>query len=163
MTEEIISDEITIRLAEPGDAEPLVRFNQAMALETEGKELVEAVIAAGVLGLLENPTLGFYVVAECGGEVVAALMVTMEWSDWRNGLFWWIQSVYVLPTHRRKGIYRRLYEFVKACAEENPQICGFRLYVEKDNVTAQRTYDALGMVETHYRMYEELKSAGQER
>ena len=147
---------ITIRLAKQDDAPHLVQFNQAMARETENKDLNEDILSSGVRGLLNNPGLGFYVVAELGNEVVGSLMVTMEWSDWRNGLFWWIQSVYILPAHRRKGIYRRLYEFVKARASEDPHVCGFRLYVERDNTTAQRTYEVLGMEETPYKMYEEL-------
>ena len=150
-----MSDAITIRLAQQADAQHLVDFNQTMARETEDKELIADVVSAGVRGLLNNPDLGFYVVAECGNEVVGSLMVTMEWSDWRNGIFWWIQSVYIVPDYRRKGIYRRLYEFVKARAQEH-NVCGFRLYVEKGNEVAQRTYEALGMEETHYKMYEQM-------
>ena len=84
-------------------------------------------------------------------------MVTNEWSDWRNGLFWWIQSVYVEPAWRRRGVYRRLYHFIRPLAQADPGICGFRLYVEKDNVVAQKTYASLGMVQTDYLVYEELK------
>lgn len=155
-----MSDELNIRLAEQDDADALVSFNRDMAMETEGKALEEAVVSAGVRGLLANPALGFYVVAEVGAEVVGSLMVTMEWSDWRNGLFWWVQSVYVRPDHRRKGIYRRLYSFVKDRANEDSGVCGFRLYVEKENGVAQRTYESLGMEETCYKMYEELKGKG---
>ena len=158
-----MSDEMMIRLAKPEDAGSLVSFNREMARETEDKDLAEDIVSAGVRGLLENPALGFYVVAVLGdgggdgsGKVVGSLMVTMEWSDWRNGLFWWIQSVYIVPSQRRKGIYRRLYEFVKARAAEDVGVCGFRLYVEKENEVAQRTYEALGMEETCYKMYEEL-------
>lgn len=159
-----MSDEITIRLAQPEDASALVSFNRAMARETEDKDLAEDIVSAGVRRLLANPALGFYVVAVLGNgggnKVVGSLMVTMEWSDWRNGLFWWIQSVYIVPAQRRKGIYRRLYEFVKARASEDTGVCGFRLYVEKDNEVAQRTYSAMGMEETHYKMYEETKGEG---
>ncbi|MEM6429011.1 MAG: GNAT family N-acetyltransferase [Deinococcota bacterium] len=152
-----MSDEITIRLASREDADDLIRFNRAMARETENKELIEDVIASGVRELLNNSALGFYVVAELDSEVISSLMITMEWSDWRNGVFWWIQSVYVLPSHRRKGIYRKLYEFVKDRANEDNNVCGFRLYVEKDNLPARRTYEALCMKELDYKMYEELK------
>ena len=155
-----MSDEITIRFANPEDVSVLVSFNQAMARETEDKELAVDIVSAGVQGLLDKPTLGFYVVAESGNAVVGSLMVTMEWSDWRNGLFWWIQSVYIRPDHRRKGIYRRLYAFVKDRAHKDSGVCGFRLYVEKDNEVAQRTYAALGMEETHYKIYEELSGDG---
>lgn len=154
-----MSAEIAVRLAVRRDANDLVQFNRAMARETESKNLVEEVITAGVSELLDNPNLGFYVVAEFEGEVIGSLMVTPEWSDWRNGTFWWIQSVYILPTHRRKGIYRQLYEFVKNHANENGDVCGFRLYVEKDNLPAQKTYESLCMKETNYKMYEELKQA----
>ena len=155
--ENSMSDEVAVRLAVRQDADNLVHFNRAMARETENKELLEEVIATGVRGLLDNTILGFYVVAELGSEMVGSLMVTTEWSDWRNGTFWWIQSVYILPAHRRKGIYRQLYEFVKDRANKDRKVCGFRLYVEKDNLSAQRTYEALCMKETNYKMYEELK------
>ena len=152
-----MSDELTVRLAVKQDAINLIHFNQAMAKETENKVLVPELIQAGVNGLLENPNRGFYVVADVGGEVVGSLMVTMEWSDWRNGVFWWIQSVYILPSYRRQGIYRKLYSFVKTLASEDSNVCGFRLYVEKNNLQAQRTYESLGMEETEYNMYEEIK------
>ena len=128
-----------------------------MARETESKELVVEVVSAGVSALLARPELGFYLVAEQHGEVVGSLMVTTEWSDWRNRTFWWIQSVYVLPGARRQGIYRRLYEFVKLEAEKQQGVCGFRLYVERENIPAQKTYRSLGMTETRYKVYEELK------
>lgn len=145
-----------IRLATPADAAVLVEFNAAMALETEGKELLPGVIGAGVRGLLDNPVAGFYVLAETE-RVIAALMITKEWSDWRNGSFWWIQSVYVRPEARRQGVYRRLYRHVQEMAAKDPQVCGFRLYVERENRAAQATYAALGMKETRYLVFEELK------
>lgn len=145
-----------IRLATPADAAVLVEFNAAMALETEGKNLLPEVIGAGVRGLLDNPVAGFYVLAETE-RVVAALMITKEWSDWRNGSFWWIQSVYVRPEARRQGVYRRLYRHVQEMAAKDPQVCGFRLYVERENSAAQAAYAALGMKETRYLVFEELK------
>ncbi|RZM81743.1 GNAT family N-acetyltransferase [Leptolyngbya iicbica] len=148
---------IQIRKAELRDAGAIAAFNQAMARETEGKALIPEVIAAGVNTLIQNPSLGFYLVAETDEQIVAALMVTMEWSDWRNGLFWWIQSVFVAPAYRRQGIYRQLYAFTKNLADQEPNVCGFRLYVERDNDRAQQTYAALGMIESPYRVFEELK------
>ena len=145
-----------IRLATSADAAVLVEFNAAMALETEGKNLLPEVIGAGVRGLLDNPVAGFYVLAETE-RVVAALMITKEWSDWRNGSFWWIQSVYVRPEARRQGVYRRLYRHVQEMAAKDPQVCGFRLYVERENSAAQAAYAALGMKETRYLVFEELK------
>ena len=145
-----------IRLATLADAAVLLEFNAAMALETEGKDLLPEVIDAGVRGLLDNPVAGFYVLAETE-RVIAALMITKEWSDWRNGSFWWIQSVYVRPEARRQGVYRRLYRHVQEMAAKDPQVCGFRLYVERENSAAQATYAALGMKETRYLVFEELK------
>jgi ribosomal protein S18 acetylase RimI-like enzyme len=145
-----------IRLATSADAAVLVEFNAAMALETEGKNLLPEVIGAGVRGLLDNPVAGFYVLAETE-RVLAALMITKEWSDWRNGSFWWIQSVYVRPEARRQGVYRRLYGHVQELAAKDPQVCGFRLYVERENSAAQAAYAALGMKETRYFVFEELK------
>lgn len=148
---------ISIRRAGAPDAQALIDFNRAMALETEKKELLPEVIGAGVRSLLANPAAGFYVVAEAEAEVIGALMLTKEWSDWRNGSFWWIQSVYVRPEYRRRGVYRQLYRHVQQLAAGDAAVCGFRLYVERDNAAAQAVYRALGMGETHYRVYEELK------
>ena len=146
-----------IRKATIDDADTLAIFNAEMARETEGKTLLPQVIGAGVRALLKDPGLGYYVVAEVDGQVIASLMVTTEWSDWRNGIFWWIQSVYVQTMHRRRGIYRSLYTFVKQLAANDPSVCGFRLYVERENSNAQSTYKALGMQETGYKLFEELK------
>lgn len=135
------------------DLHRLVAFNQAMAMETEGKRLDESVLQQGVLRLLEDVDKGFYLVAENEQGIVGSLMVTFEWSDWRNATFWWVQSVYIVPESRRKGVYSALYNQVKALADDQ-QVCGFRLYVEKENRAAQSTYEALGMAESHYLMYE---------
>jgi ribosomal protein S18 acetylase RimI-like enzyme len=156
----VVEEQLLIRVGEPQDLDVLVDFNRAMAQETEGKDLCVNVVTAGVESMLKNPNLGFYILAEYNNKIAGALMVTTEWSDWRNGIFWWIQSVYVHPEFRRQGIYRKLYEFVKEKArnEQNePRVCGFRLYVERDNTIAQKTYQALGMQETVYKMYEELE------
>ena len=147
---------ITIRRATVNDADVIVDFNSRIAWETEGKQLLPEIISAGVQALLANPTLGFYLVAEMNGEVVGALMITTEWSDWRNGIFWWIQSVYVRPDYRRRGIYRQLYQSVKDRAADDATVCGFRLYVERENSSAQQTYRALGMQETAYLLFEEI-------
>lgn len=148
---------LKIRRATLRDAPILAGFNSAMALETEGKVLLPRVIGAGVRGLLRRPASGFYTLAEVKGEVIGALMVTKEWSDWRNGDFWWIQSVYVLPEFRRRGVYRRLYRHLQSTAAKQRAVCGFRLYVERHNRRAQATYRASGMDRTHYLVYEELK------
>jgi ribosomal protein S18 acetylase RimI-like enzyme len=148
---------IRIRLARPADAKTLVEFNAAMALETEGKRLLPEVIGAGVRSLLRNPDAGFYVVAESRARPIGALLITKEWSDWRNGTFWWIQSVYVRPEFRRQGVYKRLYRHIQGMARKDRGVCGFRLYVERENRRAQTTYRKLGMKKTHYLVFEELK------
>jgi len=152
-----MSEAVRIRPATTGDAKALVAFAAAMALETERKVLLRDVISAGVHHLLAHPGMGFYVMAECESEVAGSLMVTTEWSDWRNGNFWWVQSVYVRPEFRRRGVYRQLYEYLQKQAAEDPKVCGFRLYVERDNARAQATYRAAGMEQTHYILFEELK------
>ncbi len=146
----------TIRKAVLSDAVVIAEFNQNMAWETEDKQLLEDLVLAGVNSLLANPTYGFYLVAELEGEVVGSLMITTEWSDWRNGVFWWVQSVYIRPEFRRQGIYRQLYAAVKALSAEQGNVCGFRLYVEQENHNAQATYRGLGMQATDYLIYEEL-------
>ena len=145
-----------IRQATRQDAAELSEFNINMAHETEGIELIPEVIEAGVRELIANPDRGYYLVVELDNGIQASLMVTTEWSDWRNGVFWWIQSVYVRPAYRRQGLYRELYARVKELAEQEPAVCGFRLYVERDNRVAQRAYAALGMRETGYKLFEEL-------
>lgn len=151
-----------IRRGELSDTETLARFNEAMAEETEDKPLNAGVVRAGVRAVLEHPERGFYLIAQIADsqepedEIAGALLITKEWSDWRCGFFWWIQSVYVRPERRRQGVYRRLYEHVKALASEEPNVCGLRLYVERENHIARRTYRALGMEETSYRMYEAM-------
>ncbi len=148
-----------IRRALSQDIAELTDFNIKMAYETEGVELIPEVIAAGVKTMIDNAQMGFYLVVELDKGIQASLMITTEWSDWRNGIFWWIQSVYVREQYRRQGLYRELYLRVKELAEQEPAVCGFRLYVERDNIVAQGTYASLGMSETEYRIFEELQPA----
>ena len=144
-----------VRSAQAADAGVLANFQVAMAAETEDKGLDAQRLRQGIETLLWHPAEGFYLIAEQNGRALGSLMVTFEWSDWRNGRFWWIQSVYVDPAHRRQGVYSALPEQIKRLAREDPQSCGIRLYVERENLQAQRTYEKLGMVETHYRLFEE--------
>ena len=144
-----------IRNAIPKDADSIIAFNLAMAQETENRTLEGRIISDGVLRIFDEPDHGFYLVAENREEIIGTLMVTREWSDWRNGEFWWIQSVYIEKKYRRKGIYREMYQFVKKLAGSQTDICGFRLYVEKDNTIAQQTYRNLNMEETPYLLFEE--------
>lgn len=144
-----------IRTAETADIESLVDFNQKMALETEGKQIDHIVLQRGVRAVFNDDGKGFYVVTEEEDVILGGLMVTFEWSDWRDKWFWWIQSVYIVPEARGRGIYRQMYEFVKDKAKENGKVCGFRLYVEKDNLSAQGVYERVGMEASHYIMFEE--------
>lgn len=148
---------VHIRPAAPADAGVIAEFNCAMALETEGKRLILVTVLKGAQRLLDEPALGFYLVAESEGESVGLAMVTTEWSDWRNGRFWWIQSVYVRPDFRRRGVFRALYSAIRERAAHGPDVCGFRLYVEKDNANAIATYRSLGLSATDYRVMEELR------
>ena len=144
-----------IRIANSADAASLVEFNQAMAFETEGKKLDSEILKSGVEAVFSDESKGFYVVAESDGKIVGGLMITFEWSDWRNRWFWWIQSVYILPDFRGQSIYRLLYEFVKNKASERGDVCGFRLSVARATVNAQKVYEKMGMNSSHYLMYEE--------
>jgi ribosomal protein S18 acetylase RimI-like enzyme len=144
-----------LRRARPSDADVLVGFARAMARETEARELDLDTLRAGMAALLADETRGRVFVVEERGAVVATLSLTLEWSDWRNGWFWWIQSVYVSPEHRRRGHYRRLHDHVVDLAARDPDVCGIRLYVEHENSNAQATYRSLGMSETAYRLYQQ--------
>ena len=145
-----------IRAAVAADIDLLARFNHAMAKESEDKPLDLDRLKAGLARLFERPADGHYLIAEAARDTPAgALMLTFEWSDWRNGRFWWIQSVYVAPQFRRQGVYRALHDHVRIAARADTECCGLRLYVERDNTGAQATYLNMGMVETHYRLYEE--------
>lgn len=144
-----------IRRATHEDTADLVRFNAAMARESEDKGLDTQVLEAGIRYLMDHPDEGYYLIAEDETLAVGTLMVTFEWSDWRNGRFWWIQSVYVDLDHRRRGVYRALHDAIGEQARVDPLSCGIRLYVEKDNTGAQATYRQLGMAATDYLLFEE--------
>jgi ribosomal protein S18 acetylase RimI-like enzyme len=145
---------LVLRRAVPADAPVIVEYNRRLAEETEGKALDPLVLAAGVAAGLADARKALYFVAEDGGEVVGQLMLTTEWSDWRNGWVWWIQSVYVEPEARRRGVFRALYEHIHATARREPDVVGLRLYVEQDNGAAQQTYARLGMDRTGYLVFE---------
>jgi GNAT superfamily N-acetyltransferase len=145
---------LTVRRATPADESVLVEFNTAIAWETEHKKLDPTVLTLGVRAVLADSSRGFYTVAEHDGGVVGQMMITFEWSDWRNGWFWWIQSVYVRADARRGGVFRALYRAIEAQAAADPSVIGLRLYFETDNTRAQATYRALGMTDTSYGMME---------
>ena len=151
-----MNNELLFRVGKKKDTSTIVEFNYRMARETEDKELDKLCLEKGVISLISDFQKGFYLVAEDEQSgVVASLMVTKEWSDWRNGYFWWIQSVYVSSDFRRRGIYSELYANIKNRAENNEECCGLRLYVDRENLIAQRAYSALGMQETFYKLFEE--------
>ena len=149
-----MTDSIHIRRAGPADLSFIVESNIAMALETEGLALDDATVRSGVGAVLADSSLGFYLVAEVDGRTAGQLMVTYEWSDWRNGLWWWIQSVYVSPDFRRRGVYSALHRHVAEAAQAAGGVCGIRLYVERENTIAQQVYKSLEMYPTRYHMYE---------
>lgn len=145
------------RKATLADAPPIIEFQVAMARETEDLELDRDVCTAGVAAVFAEPQRGQYFVGERAGEVIASLLITYEWSDWRNGVIWWIQSVYVKPEARRQGVYAGLYEYVKQLVQNEPDIRGIRLYVDKRNTRAQAAYARLGMNGEHYQVFEWMK------
>lgn len=145
---------VTVRDAQREDLPNLIAWNAAMAWETEHKRLDPDMLSRGMAAVFDEPRRGFYLVAELDGAPAGCLMVTYEWSDWRCGNFWWIQSVYVTDSARRSGVFRALYADVARRASEAGAV-GLRLYVETENARAQATYEGLGMERCHYFMYEQ--------
>lgn len=152
------SPTIIVRPARMEDVDTIAAFSAAMAWETEGRQLELDRLRRGTLSLLTSPAYGFFQVAEVAGErgakLIAQLMVTYEWSDWRNGVFWWIQSVYVDPAWRRQGVFRRMHESVLTAARSRPDVCGVRLYVDAANHIAQAAYRRVGLVPSSYAVFE---------
>ena len=148
---------VTYRSAHPSDRDVIVDFQAAMARETEDVSLDRDICTRGVAAVLADPSRGRYYVAESAGRVVASLLLTYEWSDWRNGMVWWIQSVFVIPEMRGQRVYAGLYEHVKQLAESDDAIRGIRLYVDRRNTRAQQVYTRLGMNGEHYQVFEWMK------
>ncbi len=146
--------EIQIRPARLADAAVIAEFNQRLAQETEHLRLDPACIGPGVAKLLQDPAKGVYYVAETGGAVVGQVMITYEWSDWRNGNLWWLQSVYVKPEFRRRGIFRALFQRLSELACAQKDVCGLRLYMHSENHAARLCYRQLGMQRTKYEVLE---------
>ena len=145
---------IRIRNAMRDDVPFLADCNIAMAYESEKKHLDRDVLTRGIVAVFDHPERGFYVVAECDGKSVGSLLITHEWSDWRNGGWWWIQSVYVMPDARRGGVFSAMYREIESRAHAGEGVIGLRLYVEKENARAQKTYAALGMEPAYYSLYQ---------
>jgi ribosomal protein S18 acetylase RimI-like enzyme len=143
-----------VRRAVPADAGAIAGFNIALARETEQVALDPDRIDAGVRSLIADPSKGFYIVAGVDGIIAGQLMITYEWSDWRNGNFWWIQSVYVAPQYRRSGIFSLLYRTIEEEARRSSGVCGTRLCVHRHNAIAQKIYEKLGMTKSKYELME---------
>ncbi len=146
--------DFSIRIATASDAQLLAHWAQTMAMETEQKQLDADTVLKGVQAGIADAKRARYFIAMAAERPAGTLMLTTEWSDWRNGDWWWIQSVYVHPEFRRQGVFQSLYAHVKQMAEHTPDVCGLRLYVEHENKNAQRTYEMLGMQDAGYRMME---------
>ena len=149
---------IEIRPARASDTAAIAAFQVLMARETEGMELNPPTVARGVAAVFADPAKGTFYVAQEAGRVIGCLLITYEWSEWRNGTVWWIQSVYVAPEARRRGVYKSLYEYVKTLVANNPAVLGLRLYVDKRNARAQKVYESLGMNGQHYQVFEWMKA-----
>lgn len=148
--------DIHIRDATSADQPVIANFNSQLAAETEGRILNEELIGHGVAALLADRTKGRYWLAVIDGQIAGQMMVTYEWSDWRNGMLWWIQSVYVPAQFRRRGVFSAMYEHVASLVRADKDACGIRLYVEKSNLHAQDTYRNLGMIKPGYEVMESI-------
>ena len=146
-----------IRQAITADSESIVKFQLAMAWETEQLQLNEPTVIKGVAAVFEDQAKGIYYVAETEGKVVGSLLTTFEWSDWRNGTVLWIQSVYVRPEYRKRSIFSKLYKHIQEKVNNNIDLRGIRLYADKTNIPAHGVYEHLGMTAEHYQMFEWMK------
>lgn len=146
---------ITIRPAVEADVDTIANFNRKLCRELEARELDGETIVAGVANLLERPEQGLHLVAELDGELVGCSLITKEWSDWNNGVWWWVKSVYVKPKERRKGVNRKLYDYAREMATKEDEVCGIRVYIREANRAATVAYKALGLRELSRRMFEE--------
>lgn len=149
---------IVVTEANSGIQANIVDFQVAMAKETEGIELDRHVVEKGVKAVFDDSSKGKYYIATINDKVAASLLTTFEWSDWRNGEVYWIQSVYVLPEFRKQGVYKMMYKYIQDQIAELPNIMGIRLYVDSDNKPAQTVYAKLNMDGNHYRLFEWMKS-----
>jgi ribosomal protein S18 acetylase RimI-like enzyme len=155
MNSSTLREAISVRPARQEDVSLMARWQEAMALESEDRKLDTAIVTRGIQRALDDSQKGRYFMAEIRGRPVGTVMLTWEWSDWRDGWWWWIQSVYVETHFRRRGVYRALYAHVLALAQADPEIRGIRLYVERDNTNARRTYEFLGMKDAGYAIFEQ--------
>ena len=157
MSDDRLGSMIKIRKAKSSDSERIVELQLKMAQETEGLDLNRDVVSKGVCGVFQEPARGTYWVAEEKGEILGVLLAIPEWSDWRNGTVLWIHSLYVVPEARGRGVFKKLYLNLKKQVEQSPELAGLRLYVDRQNKSAQKIYEKLGMSRDHYELYEWLK------
>ena len=157
MADDRLGSMIEIRKAKSSDSERIVGLQLKMAQETEGLELNRDVVSKGVCGVFQEPARGTYWVVEEKGEILGVLLAIPEWSDWRNGTVLWIHSLYVVPEARGRGVFKRLYLNLKKQVEKSPELVGLRLYVDRQNKSAKKIYENLGMSRDHYELYEWLK------
>ncbi|MBQ3198006.1 MAG: GNAT family N-acetyltransferase [Alistipes sp.] len=147
--------EYEIAMGCASDIDAITQFQVDMAFESEGAKLDDGIVRSGVTAAMNDSNKGSYLVVRKGGEVVASLMITREWSDWNSEWYWWVQSVYVMPEHRGRGLFRSMYAKVKELAAQNG-VSQVRLYVERTNLSARQVYERVGMRECHYLMYEDV-------
>jgi hypothetical protein len=151
------TDITKVRHATRDDIPILVEFQQRLARETENFELDKATVTKGMLATFDDPSKGKYFIAEYNGDRVGCHSITFEWSDWRNGMVWWLQSVYVIESHRKYGIFKSMFQNLQRMMDEDESIRGLRLYVDKTNLKAQQVYQAMGMNGEHYSVFEKMK------
>lgn len=145
---------VSIRPSKPEDIKLLADFQLRLAAETESIELNREVASAGIKALFDDPGKGTYYVAVIASKIIGCYLITYEWSDWRNGMVWWLQSVYVLESHRQQGVFKHMYDHIIKTISQDPTIIGLRLYVDKSNSRAQKVYQSLGMNGDHYTVFE---------
>jgi len=150
---------ITIHKAKPEHIEFLIDFQLRLAMESENVQLSTETLRAGMSAMFNDPTKGEYYVAIDGDQVIGCHMITYEWSDWRNGMVWWLQSVYVLDSHRKSGVFKKMYDNIISIISNDPGLIGLRLYVDKSNAKAMKVYEAMGMDGSHYTVYEWMKAS----
>ncbi|MHC1708578.1 MAG: GNAT family N-acetyltransferase [Bacteroidales bacterium] len=150
-------EKFNIKTAEPSHIETIVNFQLLMAIESEGITLDQEILSKGVKAVFADPAKGKYFLCQQEGKVIASLLITYEWSDWRNGMVWWIQSVFVSPDYRKSGVFRAMFENIRQQALNDPGVRGIRLYVDNGNTPALQVYQNIGMNGDHYRVFEWMK------
>ncbi len=150
---------LAVRTADAADCDLIVEFQLTMAIESENLALDRETVTRGVARVLSDPAIGEYLITEENSTPTGCVLLQREWSDWRAKWVYWIHSLYVVPSSRRQGTFKKLYELLKNRAENDFDCSGLRLYVDRGNLTAQRAYEKVGMTQDHYVLYEWLKES----